>query len=191
MKIILKNKEYKNKKNESKDGVKNKENKNEKFILEKEDEINYFKNIIKQRAKYKVKEVNLILKYKSDDLSYNNFFNNCKSISENLVLIKNQEGKKIGIISKNIIGILNNILNNKNLTYVNNNFLGYIFNQGNIEELNFKEFFGVYEAFISIFKEMFNFLNKEKQFNEGQYLANLDFVNFKNYIGVIEKIEIY
>jgi hypothetical protein len=187
----IEEKEYKNKINESKDDVKNEENKNEKFILEKEDEINYFKSIIKQRAKYKVKEVNLVLKYKSDDLSYNNFFNNCKSISENLVLIKNQEGKKIGIISKNIIGILNNILNNKNLTYVNNNFLGYIFNQGNIEELNFKEFFGVYEAFISIFKEMFNFLNKEKQFNEGQYLANLDFVNFKNYIGVIEKIEIY
>lgn len=184
-------KENKNKINESKDGINAEKNKNEKFILEKEDEINYFKNIIKQRAKYKVKGVNLALKYKSDDLSYNNFYNNCKSISENLVLIKNQEGKKIGIISKNIICILNNILNNRNITYENNNFLGYIFNQGNIEELNFKEFFGVYEAFISIFKEMYNFLNKEKQLNNGKYLANLDFVNFKNYIGVIEKIEIY
>ena len=184
-------KEKGNKLYERKDSIKTEENKNENFLLETEDEINYFKKIIKQKAKYKVKEVNLILKYKSDDLSYNSFQRNCKSISENLILIKNREGKKIGIISKNIIDILNNILKFRNMSYENNDFLGYIFNQGNIEELNFKEFFRVYEAFISIFKEMFNFLNKEKQFNEGEYLDNQDFVNFQNYIGVIEKIEIY
>ena len=183
-------KEKANKINEIKNSTKYDQNKTEKYLLENDDEINYFKNVIKQKAKYKIKDVNLILKYKSDDLSYSEFYNNCKSISENLIVIKNQEGKKAGIISKNIIGILNKIFDNKKISNEKNDFIGYMFDKGSIEELIFPEFFGVYEAFISIFKEIYIFLNKENQLNDGVFLNNLK-ENHKNYFGELETIEIY
>jgi hypothetical protein len=178
-------------KGEKKDMVKNNnKKKDDKYILQTEEEINYFKNKIKEKATYKIKDVNLVLKYKSDDSSYNNFLKSCKSISENLILIKNKEGKKIGIFSKNIIGIFNSIINN-NLSYNNSNFIGYIFSQENVDEFYFKEFFGVYEAFVSVFKDIFTFLKKENQLSQLKNLDNSKLEDYHNYFGDIEKIEIY
>ena len=180
--------------NEKIDNINKEQNKkdviqNERFILENIEEINYFKNKIKEKTKNNIKDINFILKYKSDDLEYTDFYNNCKEISQNLILIKNNKGKKVGIISNNIIDILNNITINNN-SKDNKNFIGYIFGQDQIDEINFNEIFKVYNVFISIYKEIYHFLIKNNHLN--QSLENkLNSRENSNFVGKIDKIEIY
>lgn len=176
-------------KNQNIDKIKVK-TKDEKFILQNEEEKYFFKNKIKQKANYKIKDINFVLKYKSDDSEYKDFYNNCKGISQNLILIKNKEGKKVGIFAKNIIDILHNI-KTKNLLADINNFIGYIFGPENIDEIYFQDFFDVYNVFISIFKDIFNFLDKEMHLNQGNIINNMDLEDNPKYFGDIEKIEIY
>ena len=134
-------------------------NENQKFLLENIEDINYFKNKIKQKTQYKIKDVNLVLKYKSGNSEYKDFYNNCRGISQNLILLQNKEGKKIGIFSKNIIDIWNNI-KDKNFSVDDNNFIGYIFSYQNIDEITSPD----YKVFKSIYKNIFNFLAKKKAF---------------------------
>ena len=165
----------------------------EKYILNNIEEINYLKKKIKDKIKYKIKDINFILKYKSDDLEYTDFYNNCKEVTQNLILIKYNEGKKVGIISNNIIDILNKIIINDYSKVDDNddkNFIGYIFTPDNIDELNFKEFFNVYKVFISIYKEIYYFLIKNNHFNQS-FNNKLNLEKNSDFIGKIDKIEIY
>ena len=182
--------------NEKKDNINEMENnkrdniQNEKFILNNIEEINYFKKKIKDKIKYKIKDINFILQYKSDDLEHTDFYNNCKEISQNLILIKNNDGKKVGIISNNIIDILNNIIINNYSKDNDNNFIGYIFGPDKIDEINFNDIFKIYKVFISIYKEIYYFLIKNNHFN--QSLTNkLNLEENTNFVGKIDKIEIY
>ena len=165
-------------------------NENQKFLLENIEDINYFKNKIKQKTQYKIKDVNLVLKYKSGNSEYKDFYNNCRGISQNLILLQNKEGKKIGIFSKNIIDIWNNI-KDKNFSVDDNNFIGYIFSYQNIDEITSPD----YKVFKSIYKNIFNFLAKKKHFNSNNNLNNINNdITIKeemNFFGEIEEIEIY
>ena len=151
---------------------------NENYLLENENLSKYFKKKIKQKAKYKIKDIKFVLKYKSNSKENNNFYRDCRGISQNLILIKTNEGKKIGLFSKNIIDIIKNI-KSTNFEINDNDFIGYIVDSQNIEEIFFQDFFDVYNSFISIFKDISNFMN-----NENDNYA-------KNNIGKINTIEIY
>ena len=151
---------------------------NENYLLENEKLSKYFKNRIKQKTKYKIKDIKFVLKYKSNSKENNNFYRDCRGISQNLILIKTNEGKKIGLFSKNIIDIIKNI-KSTNFEINDNDFIGYIVDSQNIEEIFFQDFFDVYNSFISIFKDISNFMN-----NENDNYA-------KNNIGKINTIEIY
>ena len=151
---------------------------NENYLLENEKLSKYFKNRIKQKTKYKIKDIKFVLKYKSNSKENNNFYRDCRGISQNLILIKTNEGKKIGLFSKNIIDIIKNI-KSTNFEINDNDFIGYIVDSQNIDEIYFQDFFDVYNSFISIFKDISNFLNNE----------NDNYV--KNNIGKINTIEIY
>lgn len=166
-------------------------NQNGKYLLDSEEEINYFKNKIKDKTKYKIKDINFILKYKSDDLEYIDFYNNCKEISQYLILIKNNEGKKVGIIANNIVDILNNIVIINNYSRdIYKNLIGYIFGPDKIDEINFNEIFKVYDVFISIYKDIYHFLINNNHFNQGS-TNKLNFEENSNSVGKIDKIEIY
>ena len=159
---------------------------NNNSLLETKD-INYFKEKIKLKTPYKIKDIKFALKYKSSSSNYKDFYNNCRDISENLILLKNKEGKKIGIFSKNIINIMNSINTNNFSVEESINLIGYIFGSENIDEINFKDFISIYNIFVSIYKDIFNFLNKNDLI--GNDNVNTD--NKENYIGNIDEMEIY
>ena len=168
--------------------------KKEEILLDDSEELKYFKDKIKQKTQYKIKDVNLVLKYNSAISEYNDFYSNCRGISQNLILLKNKEGIKIGIFSKNIIDIWNNIKDN-NYSVDDNNFFGYIFSYKNSNEKIYQDFFKNYNAFTSIFKDIFIFLDKKKHFKKNKELNDIYYdINSKeetNYFGEIVQIEIY
>jgi hypothetical protein len=176
--------------NEKKVKEKQKDNSNN-YLLKKED-INYFKEKIKLKTPYKIKDIKFDLKYKSSSSNHNDFYNNCRDISENLILLKNKEGKKIGIFSKNIINIMNNINTNNFSIEENINLIGYIFGSENIDEIDFQDFLSIYNIFVSIYKDIYNFLNNNNSIgNDNVNTKENVNDNKENYIGNIEEMEIY
>ena len=176
--------------NEKKVKEKQKDNSNN-YLLKKED-INYFKEKIKLKTPYKIKDIKFDLKYKSSLSNHKDFYNNCRDISENLILLKNKEGKKIGIFSKNIINIMNNINTNNFSIEENINLIGYIFGSENIDEIDFQDFLNIYNIFVSIYKDIYNFLNNNNSIgNDNVNTKENVNDNKENYIGNIEEMEIY
>ena len=163
------------------------------YLLENDEEIKYFKNKIKLKTPYKIKDVNFVLKYKSSSSEYKEFYNNCRGISENLIILKSKDGKKVGIFSKNIIDILNNINNVKDFLIKDSNFIGYIFGSENIDEIYFQDFIGIYNIFVSIFKDIFNFLDKKLGVIDNKDINIIEKIsdNKDDYTGNIDEIEIY
>ena len=150
--------------------------KNDQDLPENEEPLQFFKNKIKEKIKYKIKDIIFVLKFKSNSEEYNDF-RDCSGISQNLIFIKTKGGKTIGLFTKNIIDILNcikmNIFENNDM-----NFMGYIIDSQNIEEIYPTDFFNVYNSFISIFQKIALFLDNQENDN-----ANED--------GIIKEIEIY
>ena len=147
-------------KNSSKENEKNKLNdelKNTLFESEQQ-KLNFKKQIIKKK-KNKIKDVNFLLKYSSntDQQSFVKFYNNCKGISDNLILMKNTEGKKYGLFSKNIFDLLNGD-KPRDSNLVKNYFAGYSFNSHEFYEFNVKHYFDIYTGFI---QSIYNFFSNE------------------------------
>ena len=181
--------------NSIKDKASNENNMDKKqhYLLETDEEIKYFKNKIKLKTPYKIKDVNFVLKYKSSSSQYKEFYNNCRGISENLIILKSKDGKKVGIFSKNIIDILNNINKTKDFLIKDSNFIGYIFGSENIDEIYFQDFIGIYNIFVSIFKDIYNFLDKKIDVIDRKNINMIEkkFDNKDDYSGNIDEIEIY
>ena len=179
-------------KNSSKENEKNKLNdelKNTLFESEQQ-KLNFKKQIIKKK-KNKIKDVNFLLKYSSntDQQSFVKFYNNCKGISDNLILMKNTEGKKYGLFSKNIFDLLNGD-KPRDSNLVKNYFAGYSFNSHEFYEFNVKHYFDIYTGFI---QSIYNFFSNEDASYQNRYY-NISYYNRYNgsqILGHIVEIEIY
>jgi len=149
------------------------------FLFENEQQKIYFKEEIISRENNKIKDIDFILKYKSsrDGKNFETFFNNCKGIEDNLLLIRNEKAQKFALLSKNIVEVLRG---NKMKDYqgIKKNFVMYNFNRHDIFEYNFtKNFEEIYSAFI---KTIFGF-----------FTDNGDFEDRLHFLGRIVEIEIY
>jgi len=178
---ISKEKENKKKKNDKRNGS----------LFENEKEKNYFKNQIMKKGKPNVKDVNFSLKYssKTDPKNFSKFSNKCKG-SDNLILIRNKEGKKYGFFSKNFFEILNG---NKPLESNSHKYkiTGYSFNSKEIYEFDYKNFMDIYNGFI---KNIYNYFSHEEKIPFHNKYYNLSIYNRYNrsqVFGNIDEIEIY
>ena len=149
------------------------------FLFENEQQKAYFKEEIISRENNKIKDIDFILKYKSsrDGRDIETFYNNCKGVEDNLLLIRNERSQKFAILSKNIVEVLHG---NKIKESQKNkkNFVMYNFNKHDIFEYNFTKNFK--EIFNSLIKMIFGFFNEKGEFEDNQY-----------FIGRILEIEIY
>ena len=190
------NNNYKNKEeeknNKEKENKKKKDSKRNNSLLENEKEKQYFKNQIMKKEKSKVKDINFSLKYnsKTDTRNFTKFYNKCKGISDNLILIKNKEGKKYGFFSKNFYELLNA---NKPLDSISlkNKIAGYSFNSKEINEFDCKNILDIFNGFI---KNLYNYFSHEEKISFHNKYYNLSVYNRYNWsqvLGHIDVIEIY
>jgi len=150
------------------------------FLFDNEQQKSYFKDeIISKENNNKIKDIEFLLKYKSsrDGRDYETFYNNCKGVEENLLLIRNERGQKFAIFSKNIVEILRGN-KNKDLQKNKKNFVMYNFNKHDIFEYNFTKNFK--EIYNSLIKIIVGFFNDKGELDDAQY-----------FIGRILEIEIY
>ena len=149
------------------------------FLFENEQQKNYFKEEIIARENNKIKDIDFMLKYKSsrDGKNFETFYNNCKGVEENLLLIRNERSQKFALFSKNIVNILRG---NKMKDYqgIKKNFVKYNFNRHDIFEYNFTKNFK--EIYNSLIKIIVGFFNDKGELDDAQY-----------FIGRILEIEIY
>ena len=160
---------------------------NENSLFGNEKEILFFKNSILNKSSNKFKDINFILKY---DSFYDYCFDKCKNISDNLLIVKSKKGEKIGIFSNDIINLIKNIGNKKNI-FFENSIVGYIFSGEIIDEINFRDYFGFSNSFSNILKEIYNFIieqNIKKNKYENETKNNNKKIDDEN---GIEKFEIY
>ena len=122
----------------------------ENILLTEEKEKRYLKKHIKRKMPYRVKDVQLQLKYSSFQArKYKNIYSIFRDISENLILFKTKKGKKFGIFCKNIF-------NFEQFVNLNNKYSGYVYNDnGEIKEYNLPHFFEKNGKYI---QSIYNFL---------------------------------
>jgi len=122
----------------------------ESILLTEEKEKRYLKKHIKRKMPYRVKDVQLQLKYSSFQArKYKNIYSIFRDISENLILFKTKKGKKFGIFCKNIF-------NFEQFVNLNNKYSGYVYNDnGEIKEYNLPHFFEKNGKYI---QSIYNFL---------------------------------
>ena len=160
-------------------------------LFENEDQELYFKEEIIKKEGGDIKDVYFMLKYSSisEQKSFEKFYDSCKGVLENLILLKNSRGKKFGLFSKNIHDILHGIKPQDALEF-QNNFVMYSFNAHDIFEYTFKNFMDIYGAFV---QSVFNFFSNEKIPFENKYY-NMSIKNRQRssqLLGNIVEIEIY
>ena len=149
------------------------------ILFENEQQKAYFKEEIISRENKKIKDVEFILRHKSsrDGKNFETFFNNCKGVEENLLLIRNEKGQKFALLSKNLIDVLRG--NKVKESQVKKNFIMYNFNKHDIFEYNFsRNFEEIYSSFI---KNIFNFFSEKGEYEDSRL----------KFIGRIVEIEIY
>ena len=122
----------------------------ENILLTEEKEKRYLKKHIKRKMPYRVKDVQLQLKYSSFQArKYKNIYSIFRDISENLILFKTKKGKKFGIFCKNLF-------NFEQFVNLNNKYSGYVYNDnGEIKEYNLPHFFEKNGKYI---QSIYNFL---------------------------------
>jgi len=122
----------------------------ENILLTEEKEKRYLKKHIRRKMPYRVRDVQLQLKYSSSQArKYKNIYNIFRDISENLILFKTRGGKKFGIFCKNIF-------NFEQFANLNNKYSGYVYNDnGEIKEYNLPHFFEKNGMYI---QSIYNFL---------------------------------
>ena len=148
-------------------------------LLCEEREKRYYKKHIRRRIHHRIKDINFELKYNSKEAyKYRSLYSNFKDISEILILIKNKNGKKIGLFSNNII------LNNQDMDNMDDSdYVGYVYNNDQIYEVELKEFFennGKYIQNIYDYLKSENLRIKKKHNNTSAKL-----------LGDVEMFEIY
>ena len=136
-----------------------------------------------------IKDIYFLLKYKrkNEQKDFDIFFNNCKNIKDNLILMKNKQGKKVAIFSKNLYEVLHGTISRDSIENPNYFFICG-FNIKDISEYTFKNNFEIYTAFIQciskwLSEEQASTLKKFDSYKKNTYGKNI----FKN----IEEMEIY
>lgn len=166
--------------------------KKERFLMENKTEYFFRSHLLKRsRTKYKIDDIKLLLKFKSKSDDKNTFFNKCRTISENLIILMSKEGQRIGFFSKNIIELENN--KSQELFFNDDDFVGFMFYHNEIKEMNTKEYRDLYNIFISIIEDLFTFLNIQSYLIQSEDKNVLEQVtNFrKKYFKEIDEFEIY
>ena len=160
-------------------------------LFENEDQESYFREEIIKKEGGDIKDVYFILKYSSltEPQSFGKFYESCKEVSENLILLKNNRGKKFALFSKNIHDILHGIKPQDAFEF-KNNFVVYSFNAHDIFEYTFKNFMDIYSAFV---QSLFNFFsNEEIPFKNKYYnMSNRSRQKGAQLLSKIVEIEIY
>ena len=125
-------------------------------LLNEEREKRYYKKHIKRRIHHRIKDINFEIKYNSkESYKYRSIYSNYKDLSEILILIKIKNGKKLGIFSNNII--LNEIEQDFD-TEDDNDYVGFVYNNDQIFEIELKEFFENNGKYI---QNIYNYLKSE------------------------------
>ena len=142
-------------------------------LLTEEKEKRYLKKHIRRKMPYRVKDLQLQLKFSSSQAKrYKNIYSIFRDISENLILFKTKGGRKFGIFCKNIF-------NFEQFSNLNNKYSGYVYNDnGEIKEYNLPHFFEKYGNYI---QSIYNFLininsNGNNRYNNTspKLLGNID-----------------
>jgi hypothetical protein len=139
------------------------------ILLTEEKEKRYLKKHIRRKMPYRVKDLQLQLKYSSSQARrYKNIYSIFRDISENLILFKTKSGKKFGIFCKNIF-------NFEQFANLNNKYSGYVYNDnGEIKEYNLPHFFEKYGKYIqSIYNFLIN-INSNGNNASPKLLGNID-----------------
>jgi hypothetical protein len=142
-------------------------------LLTEEKEKRYLKKHIRRRMPYRVKDLQLQLKYTSSHARrYKSIYSIFRDISENLILFKTKNNKKFGLFCKNIF-------NFEQFANPNNKFCGYVYkDNGEIKELNLIHFLEKYGKYIqSIYNFLINInLNGSNEYNSTsqKLLGNID-----------------
>ena len=136
-----------------------------------------------------IKDIYFLLKYKrkNEQKDFDIFFNNCKNIKDNLILMKNKQGNKFAIFSKNLYEILHGTISRDSIEKPNN-FCIYSFNIDDAFEYSFKKKYEIYTSFIQcisnwLSEEQANILKKFDSYEKNVYGK----IIFEN----IEEMEIY
>ena len=160
-------------------------------LFENEDQELYIKEQIIKKEGSEIRDVYFILKYRSssDKQSFGKFYASCKDITENLILLKNNRGKKFALFSKNIHDILHGIKPQNALEF-KKNFVVYSFNKHDMFEYTFKNFMDIYGAFV---QGIFNFFSSEEIPFENKYynMSNKNRQKGAQLLGNIVEMEIY
>jgi hypothetical protein len=142
-------------------------------LLTEEKEKRYLKKHIRRRMPYRVKDLQLQLKYTSSQARrYKSIYSIFRDISENLILFKTKNNKKFGLFCKNIF-------NFEQFANINNKYCGYVYkDNGEIKELNLIHFLEKYGKYIqSIYNFLINInLNGSNEYNSTsqKLLGNID-----------------
>ena len=138
-------------------------------LLTEEKEKRYLKKHIRRRMPYRVKDLQLQLKYTSFQARrYKSIYSIFRDISENLILFKTKNNKKFGLFCKNIF-------NFEQFANLNNKYSGYVYNDnGEIKEYNLPHFFEKYGKYIqSIYNFLIN-INSNGNNASPKLLGNID-----------------
>jgi hypothetical protein len=142
-------------------------------LLTEEKEKRYLKKHIRRRMPYRVKDIQLQLRYTSSHARrYKSIYSIFRDISENLILFKTKNNKKFGLFCKNIF-------NFEQFANINNKYCGYVYkDNGEIKELNLIHFLEKYGKYIqSIYNFLINInLNGSNEYNSTsqKLLGNID-----------------
>ena len=147
-------------------------------LLKEEKEKRYYKKHIRKRITHKVKDIDFELKYNNKEAyKYQNIYTNYKNIYEVLILMKTKDGRKLGVFTNNIL------LNDQNTENDESDYVGYVYNNDNIYEIELTKFFMKYGNYL---QNIYDFLISEKLSNK-----NKNIHSSSKLLGDIELFEIY
>lgn len=151
----------------------------------------YFKRAISQKVEIKIKDIDFVLKYSSitDPQGFNTFYNNCKGIYDNLILMRNSRGKKFALYSRNLYEILHGHAS-VNFIEIPNNFVLYRFNTNDILQYSFRNIYEVYQLCTQTISKYF-LKERNSHKNKHNDNSNKEQFNGQQIFGKLVDIEIY
>ena len=159
-------------------------------LLVNEDQENFFKEEIRKIIRDNTKDIDLIPKFNSitNTKGFGKFYSNCKGIKDNLIIMKNDRGKKLGFFSKNLYEILHGT-SSRDYIETPNNFIVYGFNSNNIMEYSFKN---VYEIYVTLAQTISFYLSShDANSQDKEDFSSQNKRSVEQLLGIISEIEIY
>ena len=129
-------------------------------LLYNEREKRFFRKHIKRRARSRVRDIDLELKYNSmNPDKYSDIYNTNNNNYDILIIMRVKDGKRYGLFT------INNIQPDMDENNIRADYSGYVFNDGKIIEISLKEFYINYvgylqNVYIYLKNKKFDFENK-------------------------------